>query len=326
MKEKLTKEEKRKNKLLEKQQIKETLTYNKEKIENLKKENIELDKQINVLREEDKQKKLERLNEELKNCQTEEEKKKIEKEIKLYISNKFKDPIKSRKFVRQKDANLKEIELLKKANLKISPWGFWRNVLILTIIALFMGLLIGVTNHFTAPVIKRNERKQIEKAYKLIYKDEGVIFKPANNLDGFDKLTKEEQTKIKDLELAFSKDNKLLGILYTKEKKNNYGLIKFTIGINTDGTSQGLNTIVNENTPGFGDRVQKECEEMFAPDKKTNINTNFPLVSGATNSYNAYNSLLIEVRESFKKDLEILKKLKSITIFNKYNIKEAKNI
>ena len=119
-------------------------------------------------------------------------------------------------------------------------------VVVLFVISALSGLIMGVVNHFTAPVIEQNqERKAMESMLEIF-----------PEMNGFNDITE-------DVELEYG-ITRVIEVFEDENKKNHIGYIvelttrgysaglQLVIGVKTDGTIRGLRSPSNQETPTIG--------------------------------------------------------------------------
>ena len=134
-----------------------------------------------------------------------------------------------------------------------------KNTIILLCITLVVGVLLGLVYEVTAVPRAEQAEKAKQEAYKAVFAG-AESFETIEGLD-YEKLAEyvAEQGVTKDVamvtEVVEAKDaagNKL-GEVFTVESYKGYdGLIKFTVGIQSDGTVNGYSVLEISETAGLG--------------------------------------------------------------------------
>lgn len=154
---------------------------------------------------------------------------------------------------------------------------------VLTCVALVMGLMIGVVNAITAPIIEENLRKARVAAYQLVLPDmETFIDVPLVSGD-----PKSIQSKV----IAKDKDDKTIGYIYEAFAENKYGDMRIAISVDGNGKIKGA-TFISILQTLLKDETEKSLQSVV----NANISSfNLFKVAGATGSYNTLQSLLSDV-------------------------------
>lgn len=137
------------------------------------------------------------------------------------------------------------------------------NALKLCIITLIAGLLLGTVYEITKKPREKQEEKNRQNAYSKVF----------DSADSFEKLDyKEEDMQsyleengykssvvcIDDIVSAFDSDKNLIGYVITVTDKEGYGGdIQFTLGIQKDGTINGISFLSISETAGVGMKAKE---------------------------------------------------------------------
>lgn len=105
----------------------------------------------------------------------------------------------------------------------------FKTALVLTLIGLACGLLIGISNHITAPVIAENKRKAELKAFEVLFP----------GLESADPSSADPQGLIYEV-LDVTVAGQYAGRLYKGSSTNAYGKIDVLIGIDKNGVITGV--------------------------------------------------------------------------------------
>lgn len=116
---------------------------------------------------------------------------------------------------------------------------YFKTALILTIISGICATLIAGCNWLTAPVIEENARRKKSELYKEIFEEYDFDASPDAITEGFS-----SEYIVEKLE-AFDSSSTKLGYVYTVSGSNAYGNIELLVGINIDGTLEGVKFLTN---------------------------------------------------------------------------------
>lgn len=146
-----------------------------------------------------------------------------------------------------------------------------KDALILFVITAVAGLLLGVVYDVTAEPIARQQQKLKEEAYQAVFMD-------AQSFEAFDATDagsvlesagiKAEDVTIEEVMTAM-KDGKAAGYVMTVTDHEGYGGdIKLAIGIQADGTVNGISFLSISETAGLGMKAKEAAfYEQFAGKK-----------------------------------------------------------
>ncbi len=159
---------------------------------------------------------------------------------------------------------------------------YLRSIISLTAVCAIVALLMGVTNYFTAPIIKQRENDAASDALKVVLPDG----------EGFEKIDISKYTLPKTVDEAYSEKN---GGYVFKMITAGYGS-NFVImcGINSDGVVKGTKVISSSETLGveneYGDKLVGATVDTV-----DGVDT----VSGATKTTAAYKNAIKDALMSF---------------------------
>lgn len=144
----------------------------------------------------------------------------------------------------------------------------------ITIITLVSGLALGVVQDITADPIKKQELLAKQEAYKAVFKEadsfETVYDKENADLESFLDENGYSGENIDEVMLAAGKDGKELGYAFTITTSEGYGGdIQFAMGIQDDGTVNGISILSISETAGLGMRADTDEFKNQFRDKKT---------------------------------------------------------
>lgn len=138
-----------------------------------------------------------------------------------------------------------------------------KDTIILTLITLIAGLLLGVVYEITKEPIAAEQQRAKEEAYKAVFADadsfeavELEVTKVKDELaaNGFD-------VTINEVMKVFDKSGNAAGYVLTVTDHEGYGGdIQFAMGVQSDGTVNGLSFLAISETAGLG---MKAAEEDF---------------------------------------------------------------
>lgn len=152
--------------------------------------------------------------------------------------------------------------------------------LFLAIISAVAGGALGFFNDLTAPIIEENALASVKVGLEKIFK--GANFKEAD--------VKGEQEFIQNI---YEADGK--GVVYKVGVQGFKDQIIFLIGVDKDGNFAGYDVQQNNDTQGFGTRVNDE--EFYGAFVGESIDTEVDTLSGATVSSTAVVKGIKEVVE-----------------------------
>lgn len=150
----------------------------------------------------------------------------------------------------------------------------FKTALVLTLIGIACGLLIGLSNQITAPIIAENERKAELKAYAALFP----------GLDEANKLDVELQGAIYEV-LEVKDGGQTVGYLYKGKLTNSYGSIDQLVGIKTNGEITGVQFLNLDQTPSMKPAIETNAA-VYKGLNANDINlTNLVVFSSSANVY-----------------------------------------
>lgn len=169
-----------------------------------------------------------------------------------------------------------------------------KSALVLTIIGISCGLLIGLTNFLTAPVIKENQIKIARKAYEGFFPDLTTIeIKEVNG--------KYVYEYVKVIE-----DGETIGHAFRAKGTNPRGLVDIVIAATKEGAIKGIKILNTENTPGYYDRYEDKDGNLIDVKGKTLDDlTGIINIGGATQTGSLLNLMIKEAGEIAHKYVEV---------------------
>ena len=146
-----------------------------------------------------------------------------------------------------------------------------KNTISITVITLVAGLALGVVQDITAGPIATQQEKSKEEAYKTVFEDadtfevysadDGLATALADN--GFTAQT------IDEIMVAQDSSGETLGYAFTVTTSEGYGGdIQFAMGIQDDGTLNGISILSIGETAGLGMRANTDAFKDQFKDKK----------------------------------------------------------
>ena len=175
-----------------------------------------------------------------------------------------------------------------------------KNTISITVITLVAGLALGVVQDITAGPIATQQEKSKEEAYKTVFEDadtfevysadDGLATALADN--GFTAQT------IDEIMIAQDSSGETLGYAFTVTDSEGYGGdIQFAMGVQNDGTLNGISILsisetaglgMKANTDSFKDQFKNKKVEKFSYTKTGAISDDqIDAISGATITTNA---------------------------------------
>ena len=175
-----------------------------------------------------------------------------------------------------------------------------KNTISITVITLVAGLALGVVQDITAGPIATQQEKSKEEAYKTVFEDadtfevysadDGLATALADN--GFTAQT------IDEIMIAQDSSGETLGYAFTVTDSEGYGGdIQFAMGVQNDGTLNGISILsisetaglgMKANTDSFKDQFKNKTVEKFSYTKTgATSDDQIDAISGATITTNA---------------------------------------
>ena len=135
-----------------------------------------------------------------------------------------------------------------------------KDTLALTVITLVSGLLLGLVNDITAGPIASQQAKEKEEAYKAVFADaasfETVTSGEDTDLESYLDENGYKAQNIDEVMLAKDDQENKLGYAFTVTTAEGYGGdIQFAMGVQDDGTLNGISILSISETAGLGMRA-----------------------------------------------------------------------
>ena len=177
-----------------------------------------------------------------------------------------------------------------------------KDTLALTVITLVSGLLLGLVNDITAGPIASQQAKEKEEAYKAVFADaasfETVTSGEDTDLESYLDENGYKAQNIDEVMLAKDDQGNELGYAFTVTTAEGYGGdIQFAMGVQDDGTLNGISILSISETAGLGMRATTDDFKNQFKDKnvekfeytKTGATSDDQIdaISGATITTNA---------------------------------------
>lgn len=149
-----------------------------------------------------------------------------------------------------------------------------KDTVILTVITLIAGLALGVVQDITAVPIAEQEQKAKEEAYKAVFADAdsfGVIElgEDAANLEAYLDENGYGAQNIDEVMEAKDSSGNEIGYAFTVTTSEGYGGdIQFAMGVQADGTLNGISILSIGETAGLGMKATTEEFQSQFRDKK----------------------------------------------------------
>ena len=138
-----------------------------------------------------------------------------------------------------------------------------KDTLALTVITLISGLLLGVVNDITAGPIASQQAKEKEEAYKAVFADaasfEAILSEEDAELESYLDENGFKAQNIDEIMAAKDDAGNELGYAFTVTTSEGYGGdIRFAMGVQEDGTLNGISILSISETAGLGMRANTE--------------------------------------------------------------------
>lgn len=151
-----------------------------------------------------------------------------------------------------------------------------KTTLVLTLIGIICGILIGVSNEITAPVIAKNKAKAELVAYSALFP----------GLDSADVITVDLQGTIYEVR-EVKKAGSVAGYLYKGKQTNSYGVVDILVGIDKDGRFTGIEFLNLDQTASMKPAIETNAR-YYKGKLVTEINLNDLIgFSSGTNPYDS---------------------------------------
>ena len=186
-----------------------------------------------------------------------------------------------------------------------------KDTLALTVITLVSGLLLGLVNDITAGPIASQQAKEKEEAYKAVFADaasfETVTSGEDTDLESYLDENGYKAQNIDEVMLAKDDQGNELGYAFTVTTAEGYGGdIQFAMGVQDDGTLNGISILSISETAGLGMRAttddfknqfkDKNVEKFTYTKTGATSDDEIDALSGATITTNAVNAGLAAFR------------------------------
>ncbi len=141
-----------------------------------------------------------------------------------------------------------------------------KDALMLMMITLVSGLLLGVVYEVTKEPIQQQEERQKTEAYQEVFAD-AASFEEIEERETWEQIVEQslkeeglnEKDQIDEVWKALSEDGSLLGAVIQVTSKEGYGGdIEFAVGIQQDGTVNGISILSISETAGLGMKADTE--------------------------------------------------------------------
>ena len=138
-----------------------------------------------------------------------------------------------------------------------------KDTLALTVITLISGLLLGVVNDITAGPIASQQAKEKEEAYKAVFADaasfEAILSEEDAELESYLDENGFKAQNIDEVMVAKDDAGNELGYAFTVTTSEGYGGdIRFAMGVQEDGTLNGISILSISETAGLGMRANTD--------------------------------------------------------------------
>ncbi len=159
-----------------------------------------------------------------------------------------------------------------------------KNTLIMTVIALCFGLLLGVVHEITSEAIRVQNEKALNEAYRSVlssaesFEDTGAESVANTELDA----------NIDSVLSALDSDGDNVGYVINVTSHGGYGGdITFSIGVDEDGSIEGISITSIDETPGLGMNAKTDptwLPQFYGQDSDTEfvLGDNVQAISSAT--------------------------------------------
>jgi Na+-translocating ferredoxin:NAD+ oxidoreductase RnfG subunit len=187
----------------------------------------------------------------------------------------------------------------------------FKNVLVLSLTALVMGVLIGLSHFVTAPIIRKNRDAKVVEIGKSVFPEGKELFRAGDipneyKKSGFETLSSDEEEKLKDYLFAFSESKEYLGLVAIGRANGYGGEMEIAIAINRGDLIESIKAVTFQETPGYGGVVLKKFEEEYQSAPLDYIADNS---AGATESSNALKEAIGTVVTNYLNNKSIIEKI-----------------
>ncbi len=178
-----------------------------------------------------------------------------------------------------------------------------KDALILCVITLVAGLLLGTVYEVTKSPRAKQEEKAKQKSYKAVFENAESFEETEIDEDAVAKYLEDNGVKssiafVNEVVTAVDKKNEQLGYVITVTDKEGYGgEIKLAVGIQNDGTVNGISILSISETAGLGMKAKeskfkkqfegKNVSEFVYTKNGAAADNEIDAISGATITTNA---------------------------------------
>lgn len=180
-----------------------------------------------------------------------------------------------------------------------------KNTLSITVITLVAGLALGIVQDITAGPIAQQQEKAKQEAYKAVFADASnfEVFLPDETKQAVDLVSYLDENgygaqTIDEIMAAKDDSGETLGYAFTITSSEGYGGdIQFAMGVQNDGTLNGISILSIEETAGLGMKANTEEFKNQFKDKRVEkfqytksgatADNEIDAISGATITTNA---------------------------------------
>ncbi len=159
---------------------------------------------------------------------------------------------------------------------------------VLTVIAIVMGLVIGGINAWTEPIIEQNAIDAKNAIYREILPELDTTT---------DLLSESDASTIVDKVAAFDENEEFIAFIFNAEKTNSYGELSMVVSIDADGKILGAEYLVLSQTL-YLDRTASNLA-LYIGTNIMDLTPNGDLQGGATYSKTTMIELLTDISVSF---------------------------
>ncbi|MGI6787343.1 MAG: FMN-binding protein [Acholeplasmataceae bacterium] len=186
-----------------------------------------------------------------------------------------------------------------------------KNILVLSITALLMGVLISLTHLITAPTIRKNRDAKVIQIAEKAYPNGKEFFRAGDIPNDYKKsgavaLTAEEEEQLADYLFIFSESKEYLGVLAIGKGNGFGGEIELAIAINRGGLIESVSAISHLETTGYGDKAIADYEIKY---KNAELDYEAEVFAGATITSKALNAIIAEVVANYKTNKPVIEKI-----------------
>ncbi len=162
--------------------------------------------------------------------------------------------------------------------------------LFLGIISIIAAIILSVTNNMTKGIIEQSNIKKKNTQLSSMF-NTNTVFTEGKVGEGY--------KTIENVYVAKEND-KIIGYVYEVKTKGYAGVIKYLVALNNEGKYIAFESLLHNETPGFGTKMDEPLfKEQF---KKKNINDDIDGLSGATITTKGLFAGFDEVVEHFEKN------------------------